>query len=152
MTETDIKEQQKFVGTQVELKICANPAYLPAVRAIVRKVNQVVGLQDEDDLITLAVEEALANVIRHSYGGACDKPIVVKFNKISDGSGNKTALEILIRDFGKQVEPGSIKGRDLDELRAGGLGVHLIQSAMDEIEYSCVDDAGMQLRMVKFIT
>jgi anti-sigma regulatory factor (Ser/Thr protein kinase) len=152
MAKTDIKEQQKSAGTQVELKICANPAYLPVVRTIVRKVSEVIGLEDKGDLITLAVEEALANVIRHSYGGACDKPIVVKFNKINYGVEKKTALEIIIRDFGKQVEPETIKGRDLDELRAGGLGVHIIQSAMDEIEYLCADDCGMQLRMVKYIS
>jgi anti-sigma regulatory factor (Ser/Thr protein kinase) len=98
------------------------------------------------------VEEALTNIIRHSYGGPCDKPIVVKLNKIGYGDKNAPALEIVIRDFGKQVDPESIKGRDLAEFRPGGVGVHIMRSVMDEIEFSPADDCGMQLRMVKYIT
>ena len=132
--------------------MCANPEYLSVARTAVRTVLKVVGLEDEnDEAITVAVVEALTNVIKHSYEGPCEKPIFMKLSKIDCGGKNKPALEILIRDFGKQVDPENIKPRDLDEIRPGGLGVHIIQSVMDEVEFSHAQACGMQLRMVKYI-
>ncbi|MHC4455884.1 MAG: ATP-binding protein [Planctomycetota bacterium] len=149
---TDTKKQENSTNTQIELRICANPEYLSVARTAVRQVVQVLGLEeDKGEPITLAVVEALTNVIRHSYGGPCEKPIIIKLNKIEHGNKNKPALEIVIRDFGKQVDPKGIKGRDLAELSPGGVGVHIIRSVMDEIEFSNADDCGMQLRMVKYI-
>ena len=75
---------------------------------------------------------------------------VITLNKINYQDG-QTAMEILIRDFGPKVDPENIKGRDLDELKPGGVGVHIMQSVMDEIEFTPADDCGMQLRMVKHI-
>ncbi|MHC4622551.1 MAG: ATP-binding protein [Planctomycetota bacterium] len=145
-----MEEQEISITTQVELKICANPEYLEVVRVVVRAVAQAVGVENGDDLITLAVEEALDNVIQHGYGGACDEAIIVKLNKIDYGARRKSALEIVIRDFGRQVNPVSIKGRDLEDVGVGGYGTHIIHSAMDEVEFSRAGDCGMQLRMVKY--
>ena len=33
------------------------------------------------------------------------------------------------------MDPKHIKGRDLDDLKPGGLGVHLMRRAMDEVIY-----------------
>jgi len=151
MANTDIKESVDSTGTQIELRMCANPEYLYVARVLIRSVAKVVGLNDKDDLVTVAVEEALANVIQHSYGGPCEMPIILKINKIEQGKKNKTALEIIVRDFGKQVDPESIRGRELSDIRPGGLGVHIIRKTMDEVEFTCVADGGMQLRMVKYI-
>jgi anti-sigma regulatory factor (Ser/Thr protein kinase) len=149
---TDVKNQKSSTDTKIELRMCANPDYLCVARTAVRQVAQAVGLKEnESEPITLAVVEALTNVIRHSYGGPCDKPVVVRLNKINYRDEKKAALEIVIRDFGKQVDPESIKGRDLDEVRPGGVGVHIMQSVMDEIEFTRADDCGMQLRMAKYI-
>ena len=148
-----MKKQQSSTDTQIEMQICANPEYLCVVRTAVRQITQAVGLkEDKNESVALAVEEALTNVIRHSYGGPCDKPIIVKLSKVSYGDRNKPALEIVIRDFGRQVDPESIKGRDLGELEPGGFGVHIIYSVMDEVRFSPADDCGMELRMVKYIT
>ena len=57
-------------------------------------------------------------------------------------------MEIIVRDFGPQVDPASIHSRDLDDVRPGGLGVHIIRSIMRDVDYSCPPDGGMQLRMV----
>jgi len=147
------KKRESSTNTQIELRICANPDYLSVARATVRQIAQVFGLEeDKAESVTLSVVEALTNVIRHSYGGPCDKPIIVRLNKIDYGSENRPALEIVIRDFGKQVEPESIKGRDLAELKPGGVGVHIMRSVMDEIKFCRAEDCGMQLRMVKYIT
>ena len=148
---TDTKKQKNSMDTMIQLHICANPEYLCVARAAVRQVAQINGFEkSETEQITLAVVEALTNVIRHGYGGPCDKPIVIKFNKINYAD-ERMALEIVIRDFGKQVDPKTIEGRDLDEVEPGGVGVHIMQSVMDETEFKQAEDCGMLLRMIKFI-
>jgi anti-sigma regulatory factor (Ser/Thr protein kinase) len=118
----------------------------------VRQAAQIFGLEaDIAESVTLGLEEALTNVIRHSYGGPCDKPIIVRLNRIDYGSPNRPVLEIVVRDFGRQVDPDSIKAREPAELRAGGMGVHIMRSLMDEVEFSRADDGGMRLRMIKYI-
>ncbi len=136
----------------IKIQITAHPEFLCVTRSAIRKANEIAGLTDKDiDSVTLAVDEALTNVIRHSYGGPCSKPILIQYNFIPQQGTDPAALEIIIRDFGKQVDPKTIKGRDLDEIRPGGLGVHIIQSVMDKVEYSCPPEGGMQLTMRKFI-
>ena len=51
-----------------------------------------------------------------------------------------------------RVDPENIKGRNLADIKPGGVGVHIINSVMDEIDFSRAEDCGMQLRMVKYIT
>ena len=150
--ETDVKNQKSLTETKIELHMCANPDYLRVARTATHDVAQVVGLKDDEiEKITLAVVEALTNVMRHSYGGPCDRPIIVKLNKISYPDVKKAGLEIIIRDFGKQVDPEDIKGRDLDEIEPGGVGVHIMRAAMDEVEFTRGEDCGMRLRMVKYL-
>lgn len=136
----------------VEIRIGANPAYLCVVRAVSKMMGQLCGLAEKDtDSVVLAMEEAMTNVIRHGYGGSCGGPIEVRLENVPPRPGRDGKLEIVIRDFGKQVDPDCIKGRDLDDVKPGGLGVHIIQSTMDEVEYRCHDEGGMQLRMSKRI-
>jgi anti-sigma regulatory factor (Ser/Thr protein kinase) len=148
----DVKNKSSTTDTPVELQVCANPDCLGTARQAVRHFARTIGLDDkETESITLAVVEALTNVIRHGYGGPCDEPIFMKLDKINFGDEAKPALEIVIRDFGKDVDPECIKGRDLGDVRPGGVGVHIIRSVMDEIEYKKADGGGMQLRMLKYI-
>ena len=152
MSKIDVRKSESLTNSQIELRILANPNYLCVVRTAVRQTAGIFGFQeDKAESITLAVVEALTNIIRHSYGGSCDKPIIVGLNKICYGEENRSAIEIVIRDFGKQVDAETIKSRDLDELRPGGVGVHIIHSVMDEVEFSHADDCGMQLRLVKIV-
>ena len=152
MPKIDIKNTGRLTNNQIELCIIANPDYLCVVRTTVRQTAVVFGFQEDTvESITLAVVEAITNIIRHGYGGPCDEYIIVGLNKICDSKENKPAIEIVIRDFGKQVDTDKIKSRDLDELRPGGVGVHIIHSVMDEVEFSRVGDCGMKLRMVKAI-
>lgn len=152
MAKSDAKKSESLTNSQIELRIHANPDYLCVARTAVRQTLGIFGLQeDKAESITLAVVEALTNIIRHSYGGPCEKPIIVKLNKIFSGDKNRPAIEIVIRDFGKQVNTDAIKSRDLDELRPGGVGVHIIHSVMDKVEFSHAGDCGTQLRLVKYM-
>ena len=145
-------KEEDLTKKQVEIRVSADPESLCIVRSAVHKAAETAGMEQRDvDAVILALEEALANAIRHSYGGPCAEPIVVTVKKIEPQLKQPAALEIVVRDFGRQVDPTQIKGRNLDDVRPGGLGVHIIQSTMDIVEYSCPQEGGMQLRMVKNI-
>ena len=148
----DMPEKQQITANdEITLNMCANPEYLSVARAAIRAVTNAIGMDKETaEKITVATVEAITNVIKHSYGGPCEKPVVMKLGKIKCDD-NTDALEIVIRDFGKQVDPEKIKSRDLDDVRPGGLGVHIMQSAMDQVEFTPAEDCGMQLRMVKYL-
>ena len=99
--------------------------------------------------IALAVDEAIGNVIKHGYDGRPDQPIEVAIESVRHGE--RRGLQITVCDCGRQVDPGTIIGRDLEEVRPGGLGTHIIRKVMDEVEYSLRQPQGMQLRMVKLL-
>jgi anti-sigma regulatory factor (Ser/Thr protein kinase) len=40
-----------------------------------------------------------------------------------------------LRDYGERFDADKFHGRSLDQLRPGGLGIHLIQHAFDQIDY-----------------
>lgn len=78
--------------------------------------------------------------------------------RASDGNGgaggaaistHPASLRIVIEDEAIQVDPAVIKSRDLQEIRPGGLGVHIIKSVMDEVKYEHRQPKGMRLTMTK---
>lgn len=107
--------------------MAANPAYLPVVRTVSKMMAPHCGLPEKDvDSVVLATEETMTNVIRHEYGGPCERPIVVRIEITPPQAEGSGKLEIIIKDFGGQVDPKRIKGRDLDDVKPGELGVHIV--------------------------
>lgn len=146
-----MERSPEFCKPGAEMTISADPANLGQVRTLLRQLAEKLDLpEDQSNGIILAVDEALTNIIRHGYGGPCDKPIRVQARCRAATAERPEALEFVIRDFGRQVDPKTIKGRDLEDVRPGGLGVHIIRSVMDEVEYTCPVEGGMQLRMLKY--
>lgn len=132
------------------LKITSDPDRLAEVRVEVERIGREVGFaEDVVAQMVLAVDEALTNVIRHGYEDRPGLPIELVFDP-AFGS-ERPGLEIRIRDYGRQTDPGQICGRELDDVRPGGLGVHLIETAMDEVEYSQPDGGGMEIRLRKYL-
>ncbi|ABK18132.1 ATP-binding protein [Syntrophobacter fumaroxidans] len=131
----------------VILDIPTDPASLFLVRGVVERLAQRMDYPPEDvNRMVLAVDEACTNVIRHAYANSPDKRIVITFTAHED------RLEIGIRDFGIPADPDGFAPRDLQEVKPGGLGLHFIRSAMDEITYDIPADGGMLLRLVKYRT
>jgi len=121
---------------------------LAPLRERVRTRAQAIGFAEEDlGRIALALDEALANVIRHGYEGADSGRIDIQL--AWPVSENQPGMTITVRDYGRQVDPASIVGRDLDEVRPGGLGVHIIRSVMDSVSYERAEGEGMRLTMTK---
>jgi len=130
----------------IEIKIPSEPKFLKIIRSAMNHICETMGFSQEDtNNITLAVDEACSNIIKHAYGGPTDQPIHLICSLYHD------RLEVLLRDFGKKVDRKKIKSRELDDVRPGGLGVHLIKSVMDVVNYDNSSEQGNQLQLVKYI-
>jgi len=149
---------------QLRVELRSNPIYLSGVRDMISAVAKRLGFTEEAcGQMALAVDEALCNVIRHGYNKDPDKPIWLSLwpeGGAWDSSHSPSPLEgavadhaealrIVIEDEAKQVDPAVIKSRDLDQIRPGGLGVHIIKSVMDEAVYEKRPKGGMRLTMLK---
>jgi anti-sigma regulatory factor (Ser/Thr protein kinase) len=128
----------------IQLSILSHPKYLQLVRGAMRKVTDIIGFSVEDaDHITLAVDEACSNIIKHSYMNDPDKKIDISIKV----QGKK--LEIHITDYGKKCKSSDMQSRDISDIRPGGLGIHIINKVMDSVEYDSSSPRKNQIRMVK---
>ena len=94
----------------------------------------------------MAIDEACQNVIRHAYGETRTGDILLEVDREDD------SLVFCLKDFAPPVDPSRIQPRDLEDVRPGGLGTHLIREVMDSAGF--VDDppgCGNLFRMVKRI-
>ena len=135
----------------IEIRLVSDPIYLSGARELVSSVARRLGFDDlQCSKIALAVDEALCNIIRHGYDRAPDKPIWIRLWPAStDADGAPRGLRLQLDDEARQVEIDQLKSRDLDDIRPGGLGVHIIREVMDEVVYSKREQKGMRLTMVK---
>lgn len=134
----------------IRVELLSNPIYLSGARELVASVAKRLGFDDLDcSKIALAVDEALCNVIRHGYGRATDRPIWVSIWPVG-GESAVEGVKIVIEDEARQVDPEKMKGRELEDIRPGGLGVHIIREVMDEARYERREGkVGMRLTLVK---
>ncbi|MFK7883399.1 MAG: ATP-binding protein [Phycisphaerales bacterium] len=134
----------------IKLELISDPTYLCGARELVASISRRLGFEDMDcSKIALAVDEALCNIIRHGYDRAMDKPIWISLWPIPGDTRSPGGVRIVIEDEASQVDPSKMKSRDLDEVRPGGLGVHIIQEVMDEAIYEKRSPKGMRLTMIK---
>ena len=134
--------------TIARLLVPSIPSRLRIVRQMVAEAVSLTGAPpNEVRDIVLVVDEALQNVIRHGYGGNSDGEIEVTIGTL----GNDLILDV--RDWAPTVDPVTVKPRDLNDIRPGGLGTHIIREIMDETKFmEPSKDGGNHLRMVKEIS
>jgi len=135
------------------LALYSNPRLLSVVRGAVERLTETLGFTAvQCRSITRAVDEAVTNIVRHSYGNRLDKPIAMYFRSTQRRHEGEVqhGLEILLCDHGPEVDAGKLKGRPLEEIRPGGLGMHLIHQAMDTVEFTRKGPTN-RLRLVKYL-
>jgi anti-sigma regulatory factor (Ser/Thr protein kinase) len=127
----------------VDVTIPSDPSAIAAVRRAVEDLGVEIGL-DECAVgdVGLCVNEAMANVMRHAYGGASDRPIVVR------AWCEDEALVVTIRDWGNGVNPASLPPKPYDPCEPGGLGLICLQRMLSTVSYVPQAD-GMLLVMTK---
>jgi serine/threonine-protein kinase RsbW len=136
---------------EFKLRIPSQTDNLELIRYFVGRVAEKVGFDDEDvGKIELACDEACTNVIKHAYSldrkndQSLDIAIKLDYQK----------LTLVVTDHGKGFNPNSIKMPNmkeyLAELKVGGLGIYLMKTLMDEVDYDIKPGVRNQVRMVKY--
>lgn len=94
--------------------------------------------------LSLAVDEAVTNIITHGYGGPGDIELELGV-EASD-------LFVRIRDQAQSFDPSLARTTDLrppgERDNPGGYGLFLMQSVMDEIAHRTIE-TGNELTMIK---
>jgi len=120
------------------LRLASRLSELPRLAVEVARLGREHGLPEEvvSDL-TLALEEAVSNVIRHGYGDRPDGLISVTFRATGE------SIVVTVEDAAVGFDPLKHPEPDLSvpvEARpAGGMGVYLIKRLMDEVDYRVYD-------------
>ncbi|MEO6052417.1 MAG: SpoIIE family protein phosphatase [Chthoniobacterales bacterium] len=131
---------------QKHMKFTSDSNQLSDIRSTLRTFLEKTPLSEMDaELIILAVDEACTNVIRHAYDNKTGEPIDLKM------SWDGHRLKIQLKDLGKACDPASIRSRELEDVRPGGVGVHIIKNAFDSVTYT-PQKQGMELVLIKKVS
>ena len=115
---------------QMKFAMPSDPRYLPVVRGAIGPLAAAIGWDESEcRAITLAIDEALANVIRHAYHDSVDGLIELECRESADG------LEITLLDNGEGPNRSKICAREIGCDQPGGLGTHIIKNVMDKVSY-----------------
>ena len=142
----------------LRMELRSNPEVLCVVRSAVTRLAELLGFSESDNnLVILALDEALTNIIRHAYQGQRERCIEATFRLLEvPGSGvPQQAFEIVLQDEGlpadvKRLNPPPLQEAPVEELKPGGLGMHFIRTNMDKVEFRRRDGRNV-LRLVKAI-
>jgi len=123
----------------------SHPARLADVRRAVEAFCRSTPLDEPAcDEMGLVVNEALANVIRHAYAGATNRPIEVTAERHGDG------VRLSIRDWGNgRVPKPTDNPAAADPLMPGGLGLICLRQLTDDATFEPQPDGGMKLVIVR---
>ena len=134
------------------LTVPASVDQLHRIASLAAKAAEAVGFDTTQVCrIELAVDEACSNIIEHAYDGQAGEigvEIVPERHR---------QLTIVLTDTGKSFDPDRIPEyvpcKSIDEIKIGGLGLHLMKQAMDDVcfEFNVPGKTGKfnRLTMVK---
>jgi serine/threonine-protein kinase RsbW len=95
--------------------------------------------------IHLVLDEVVANIISHGYDDTAEHQIHVTL------ALDESVLAIRVEDDGRPFDPLAAPPPDLDlpleERPVGGLGIHIVRSVMDAVEYQ--RDGGRNILIMK---
>ena len=126
------------------MTIPADPRKIPTVTDGVRQMLQDRHWSEDRVMaVELALQEALANAIRHGCGGDTSRHVQCVVTCDDDGD-----VLIVVRDPGSGFEASTVANPLAPEnvLKPGGRGIFLINQLMDEVDFR---DGGRELLMRK---
>ena len=132
------------------LTIKSKTENLSLVRDFISEAARKSGFDEEAiNKISLAVDEACTNIIKHAYEFVSTGDIEISVTTTSD------AFEVIIADNGKSFKSDSIKVPDMREylshFRRGGLGMHLMRTLMDKIVYTSSKRHHNEVHLIKHL-
>lgn len=130
------------------LNVPSSTENLAMIRDFVSNIGAQVGFTEaEVARLALAVDEACANVIEHAYSQEITHDVTVRAVVDED------TLRFEIVDTGRHFDPAIIQTQDVEELirqrKSGGLGLRLIRTIMDDVQYRIIPGEKNELRMTK---
>lgn len=132
------------------LQIESRTENLIKIREFISNTAKSCGFDDDEvNKITLAVDEACTNIIKHAYKGRSDGIIKILLTM------NKKNFKINIIDFGEPFNPQLFSITDvrsrIKNYTKGGLGMFLIRTLMDKVEYKINKNKRNQVTLIKYI-
>jgi serine/threonine-protein kinase RsbW len=116
--------------TRRKVEFSSHTANLALLRRLVREFLKNYPFSEKERmLMVLGVDEACTNVIRYAYRLRDDQLISLRME------GLRKCVRVRLRDYGEKVFPDQMKGRSHDLIKPGGLGLHLIRNAFDQVDY-----------------
>ncbi len=118
--------------THVALKFPAALVYRPVAIDLVSALVGQVAQADRDfrnEMVT-AFGEAFNNIVIHAYRGRLDGMIEIEAEMAPD------RMTLRLIDTGQQVAFNLVQAPDLESLPESGMGVFMIHSLVDDVQYS----------------
>jgi len=140
----------EHLNRPITVRIPNDLGYLGGLLALTRETSAKCGFEEHDiSKIEVAVEEAVTNVVRHSFSREEEEFFEVTLEPFNLG------LEVRICDKGRPLDPRNVERYDPAELKQSGnpqgLGSFLIKRLMDTVEYRALGNQGKMVRMVKYL-
>ena len=116
------------------MSVKSDTSQLASIRDFITKNAEENHIPEQiSNAIILAVDEAATNIVKHAYHYAEGKDILVTLQV------NEDECIVSLADFGDSFDPSLITQPDMKEYfqqhRVGGLGLYLIRTLMDSMEY-----------------
>ncbi len=157
----ELQEQEQENGNSIEgfvtLHLPCRYSYLRMIRQSVIDMSARSGMSEfKSAQLEMAVDEACANVIEHSYGGeasAANNPnhpgLRINLMQCKD----RIMIEIFDRGRGFDFEEQKIIDPSdyVDNDRQRGLGMYIIRKFIDEVDYEHGTSSGNCLRLTKLL-
>ncbi|MCI5722037.1 MAG: ATP-binding protein [Firmicutes bacterium] len=129
----------------IKFTIPGKPEYLTMVRLAIASVANNAGFDyDAIEDIKTAVEEGCKNVSCHGFDGYSER-YELQCNV------EKGKLEVLIKDDCASHTLEKLAKPCQNCPKEGDIGIYLIQTIMDEVDFGKTEDGHKQIRMVKNI-
>jgi len=130
------------------LRLASKSVNLKLIREFVARVASEAGFSEDDiNKIELAVDEASTNIVKHAY------PEEIHNIEVEVDYDPKS-FKVNVRDRGKGFDPSLVPKPDMEEYlehyKVGGLGIHIMNSLMDQVEYSINPGKSNQVTLIKF--
>ena len=132
------------------ISLPVNLSYLAAIQSYIGEIANKASFSNKDkNLILLAVEEAVSNVVKHAFSPEEE----ATFEVICQLSS--TELRVIIRDKGLPFDPSQVKAfsikEALEEEKQVGLGFRLMKGSVDELTFHNKGFGGKEVHIVKFL-
>jgi serine/threonine-protein kinase RsbW len=132
-----------------ELTISSSTNNLTVVREFIESFGKEIHLSKREiSHISLAVDEACTNIIKHAYKNNKNEKIKIKIKF----KNNKLSIKLIDKGykFDPQIIPEPNVAESQKNKKGGGLGMFLMKKLMDEVKYKS-NGKSNELTLIKYV-